>query len=208
MNSYFLFFSHFLKNPKAVGAAAPLSNGVIKQIVKYLNSHNIDRPRRILEVGAGIGNVTRAIIKLLAPQDRLEIIEINPEYTKFLNDHFGHNANVSIECLSIIDWKPDYQYDFIISTLPFNSFEPEFIEKIFSHYQMLLAPNGVLSYVEYIGLQEIGLAFAKGKKKQIIHKRKRLLKKLQNHCLIEKKQIYGNFLPCNIYHMDMHKSSG
>jgi phospholipid N-methyltransferase len=205
MNPYLLFFAHFLKNPKAVGAAAPLSQGVINQIVKYLKNQETTRPRRVLEVGAGIGNVTRSIMKLLTPQDSLDIVEINQEYCNYLNFHYGQHANVSIHCLSIIDWKPEEPYDFIISTLPFNSFDPQFVEEIFLHYQKLLTPNGVLSYVEYIGLQQIGLAFSKGEKKQAIYKRKHLLKNLQSRWLIEKKQIYGNFLPCNIYHMNMHK---
>jgi phosphatidylethanolamine/phosphatidyl-N-methylethanolamine N-methyltransferase len=205
MNPYVLFFSHFLKNPKTVGAAAPLSQGVIKQIVKYLKNNDSAAPRRILEVGAGIGNVTRFIVKLLNPQDQLEIVEINSEYCNFLNFHYGHYPNVAIHCLSIIDWKPDEPYDFIISTLPFNSFDPQFVKEIFLHYQKLLTPHGVLSYVEYIGLQQIGLAFSKGEKKRAIYKRKDLLRNLQKRCLIEKKQIYGNFLPCNIYHMNMNR---
>jgi phosphatidylethanolamine/phosphatidyl-N-methylethanolamine N-methyltransferase len=204
MNSYLLFFSRFLKDPKAVGAAAPLSKGVIKQIVKYLKIRSAVKPMRVLEVGAGIGNVTGSIIKLLRPDDQFDIVEINPDYCHFLHHRFGHFRHISIHCQSVVDWAAE-PYDFIISTLPFNSFDPSFVEEIFLHYQKLLKQNGILSYVEYMGLQQIHLAFAKGEKKQTIHKRKSLLQDLQNRCLIEKKQIYGNFLPCNIYHMDMHK---
>lgn len=204
-NPYFLFFSHFLKNPKAVGAAAPLSQGVIDQIVKPLNKRMRLSAVRILEVGAGIGNVTKSINKLLLPQDQLDIVEINSEYCRFLNERFAHQTNIAIHCLSITDWKPKQPYDFIISTLPFNSFDPAFVECIFHHYKKILKSNGVLSYVEYIGLQEINLVLSKGEKKKTIHKRKHLLQDLQNRCLIEKKQIFGNFLPCNIYHMSMHK---
>lgn len=205
MNPYFLFFSHFLKNPKAVGAVAPLSQAVINQIVKHFKIRGSTGPKRVLEVGAGIGNVTESIIKLLMPNDHLDIVEINQEYCDFLTLRFGHYPNASIHSLSVMDWKPQDPYDFIISTLPFNSFPPSFVEEIFSHYQDLLKPNGILSYVEYIGLQQISWAFSKGEKKQKIRKRKSLLQVLQNRCLIEKKQIYGNILPCNIYHMDMHK---
>jgi len=204
MNSYFLFFSHFLKSPKTVGAAAPLSQGVINQIVKHLKKRIRLSAVRILEVGAGIGNVTHSITKLLLPQDQLDIVEINPEYCQFLDQRFGKNTNVSIHCVSVIDWVPIQPYDFIISTLPFNSFDPLFVERIFAHYTKLLKPNGVLSYVEYMGLQDINLAFSKGKKRKIIHQRKHLLQDLQRRCLIEKKQIFSNFLPCNIYHMSMH----
>ena len=206
MNPYFLFFSHFLKNPKAVGAAAPLSQGVIDQIVKHLKKRMRLSAVRVLEVGAGIGNVTSSIAKLLLPQDQLDIVEINPDYCQFLHKRFGQHPNVAIHCLSVIDWKPEEPYDFIISTLPFNSFDPAFVEGIFSHYTTLLKPNGILSYVEYMGLQDLSLAFSKGEKKKSIHKRKHLLQNLQSRYLIEKKQIFSNFLPCNIYHMAMHKN--
>lgn len=204
MNSYFLFFSHFLKNPKAVGAAAPLSQAVIDQIVKHLEKRIRLKSVRILEVGAGIGNVTKSIAKLLLPQDQLDIVEINPEYCQFLEKRFDRHENVSIHCLSITDWQPEEQYDFIISTLPFNSFEPNFVEKIITHYTHLLKPTGILSYVEYMGLQDISLAFSKGEKKKIIHQRKHYLQDLHDRYLIEKKHIFSNFLPCNVYHMDMH----
>ena len=204
MHSYFLFFSHFLKSPKTVGAAAPLSRGVIQQIVKHLKKRTRFGGVRVLEVGAGIGNVTESIVKLLLPEDQLDIVEINPEYCHFLSQKFSRQPNVLIHCLSVTDWKPIESYDFIISTLPFNSFDPSFIENVFNHYTHLLKPSGVLSYVEYIGLQDIQLVFSKGEKRKIIHKRKHLLQDLRQRCLIEKKQIFGNFLPCNIYHMSMH----
>lgn len=206
MNPYFLFFSHFLKNPKAVGAAAPLSQAAVDQIIKHLKKRIRLSSIRILEVGAGIGNVTNSIIKQLLPQDQLDIVEINPEYCSFLRKHYGKHPNVSIHCLSIIDWAPAESYDFIISTLPFNSFDPLFVEDIFSQYTKLLKPNGILSYVEYMGLQDLSLAFSKGEKKKSIHKRKHLLQDLQDRCLIEKKPVFSNFLPCNIYHMSMHKN--
>ncbi len=204
MNPYLLFFSHFLKNPKAVGAAAPLSQAVIDQIVKHLKKRIRLQSIRVLEVGAGIGNVTKSILHLLLPQDQLDIVEINPDYCDFINKRFSAQANLSIHCLSITDWQPAESYDFIVSTLPFNSFEPAFVESIFNHYKKLLKPNGILTYVEYMGLQDIHLAFSKGEKKKIIHQRKHVLENIQNRCLIEKKQIYTNFLPCNIYHLSMH----
>lgn len=207
MNPYFLFFSHFLKNPKAVGAAAPLSKWAIEQMVKHFTERERSTPVRVLEVGAGIGNITQSIFNHLSPQDHLDIVEINPEYCNFLRLQFGNRENVSIHCLSITDWKPLEPYDFVISTLPFNSFHPQFVEQVFSHYKELLNPTGILSYVEYMGLQDLSLAFSKGLKRQIIHRRKHLLENLQNRCLIEKKQVFGNFLPCNIYHMSMHKSA-
>lgn len=203
MNRFLLFFSNFLKDPKSVGAVLPLSQSVIKELIKYIEKRDINKPCRILEVGAGIGNVSRAIIKSLGVNDHFDIIEIDKASCDLLNETFGNDPRVSIHCMSIIDWNPSYTYDFIISTLPFNLFEAEFVERIFSHYQKLLNRDGVMTYVEYVGLQQISLAVSKGAKRENVSKRLSLLEKMQSHYLIEKTDVFSNFLPCHVYHLSL-----
>lgn len=205
MNRFLLFLSSFLRNPKSVGAIFPLSQSVAKELIKYFTNRDLNKPCRILEVGAGIGNISGTIIKSLGPNDHFDIIEIDKVSCELLNQRFGKDPRVSIHCMSIVDWNPSNTYDFIISTLPFNAFEAEFIEKIFSHYQKLLNPDGVLTYVEYVGLQQIGFTFSTGEKRENIIKRISLLRELQSHYLIEKKTVLGNFLPCHVYHMKFHQ---
>lgn len=206
MKQYYLFFSNFLKDPKSVGAVVPLSQNVTKQLVKHFNNRNPKESSRILEVGAGIGNVTRSIVKCLTPQDHFDIVEIDPSCCQLLHRAFGDDPRLSIHCMSILDWQPTETYDFIISTLPLNSFNPKFVEEIFLHYQKFLKPNGVLTYVEYMGLQQISLAFSKGMKREVISKRISLLKEMHNRYLFEKKPVFSNFLPCHVYHMNMDAS--
>lgn len=205
MNQFLLFLSGFLKNPKSVGAVVPLSQSVAKELIKYFDMRDAKKRYRILEVGAGIGNVSSTIRDSLNPNDQFDIIEIDPACCKLLNQSFGKDARISVHCMSIMDWNPAYTYDFIISTLPLNMFETQFVERIFSHYKKLLSPEGVMTYVEYVGLQQISLAFSKGDKRKNISKRVALLKDLQNHYLIEKKNIFSNFLPCHVYHMKLHQ---
>lgn len=207
MNKFILFLSNFLKDPKSVGAIVPLSECVIKQLVKCVKNRDPQKPCRILEVGAGIGNVTSSIMKLLSPEDRFDIIEIEPDSCEVLKNSFSQDSRVSIQCMSVIDWMPDYKYDYIISTLPLNCFEPSFVEEIFLHYQQMLKADGILTYVEYMGLQQINLAFSQGSKRELISKRLALLKGLQKRYLVEKREVFCNFLPCHVYHMNMHTNA-
>lgn len=206
MNQFLLFFSNFLKDPKSVGAVVPLSQSVAKELIKNFANRDSSNPCRILEVGAGIGNVSRTIIKSLGKQDHFDIIEIDQACCELLDQSFGKDSRVTIHCMSIMDWNPSEKYDFIISTLPLNTFEAQFVEEIFMHYQKLLKPDGMLTYVEYVGLQQISLAFSKGEKREDIFKRLFLLRKLHNQYLVEKKSILSNFLPCHVYHMKLHRN--
>lgn len=204
MNPFLTFLSNFLRDPKIVGAVVPLSQSVAKELIKNFTGRNPSEPCKILEVGAGIGNISTEIIKSLGPNDHFDIVEIDKTCCDLMNQSFGGDAHVSIHCMSIMDWNPSYTYDFIISTLPLNVFESEFVEQIFLHYKKLLNPNGILTYVEYVGLQNLSLAFSKGAKRENISKRVSFLRKLHNKYLIEKKSIYSNFLPCHVYHMNLH----
>ncbi len=205
MNQFLTFLSNFLRDPKSVGAVVPLSQSVAKELIKNFTNRDRSRPCRVLEVGAGIGNISREIIHSLEAQDHFDVVEIDKGCCDVLNESFGGDSRVSIHCMSIMDWNPPFPYDFIISTLPLNVFETKFVEQIFLHYKKLLNPNGILTYVEYVGLQNLSLAFSKGAKRENISKRFSLLRELQKQYLIEKKIVYSNFLPCHVYHMKLHK---
>lgn len=204
MKKLFTFFSTFLKDPKNVGAIVPLSKRVAKELTKYFTLRSQTKSYRILEVGAGIGNISETIVQSLGPKDEFDIVEIDPKSCKILKELFKKDPRVTIHCLSIMDWKPRKNYDFIISTLPFNSFTAKFVKEIFQHYENLLRKKGVLSYVEYVGLQKIISAFANGKHQTDIKKRIHFLKKIKQQHLMEKKTVLLNFLPCHVYHLNLN----
>lgn len=199
------FLRHFLRNPLNVGALVPLSARVTEGITKFLRKRNLSQPCKILEVGAGTGSVTEGIIATLQENDRLDLVEIDTECCKILKSKFGHDPRIIIHCLSILDWKPDYHYDFIISTLPLNSFPPSTVTKIFTLYESLSSEEGVCTYVEYIALAKLALFFSIGENKQANKLRRQILENIQNRYLIEKESVLTNFLPCHVYHLKLKK---
>lgn len=202
---YGFFFRHFLRNPKDVGAIVPLSKSVADQLIKPLLQRSSKEAWKILEVGAGTGSVTRAIIERMNAKDSLDVIEIDEACSAYLQENFSTKKNVSVHCLSIFDWKPHYKYDFIVSTLPLNSFSPQLVTQLLKHYQQMSTKGALCTYVEYIGLESLSLVFATKNKRKVIHQRRKILSNFHSQHLLEKKRIYTNFLPCNVFCMRLHE---
>lgn len=201
---YKIFFQHFLRNPKNVGAIVPLSQSVADQLVSPLCERSDKKPWKILEVGAGTGSITQAIVANMKKQDSLDVVEIDEDCCKLLEEKFHNNKKVFVNCLSILDWNPSYQYDFIVSTLPMNSFSPEFVMTVLSYYQKITNKNAICTYVEYIGVEQLSLFFAKKEKRETILSRRKLLKNFHKEHLLKKIKVYTNFLPCYVYHLKLH----
>jgi phosphatidylethanolamine/phosphatidyl-N-methylethanolamine N-methyltransferase len=207
MDSFFL--RHFLRDPKNVGALFPLTKPVALEMIKILKLNGLQNkgarpPWRILEVGAGTGNISHEIQAHLLPQDRLDLIEIDQYCCELLKQKFQNDPRIQVHCLSILDWKPPYRYDLMISTLPLNSFSPQKVENILAHCQALGKENAFYSYVEYIGLEKIAKFFASRATRQAILQRRRILEQFQRQFLTEKVAVYPNILPCYVYHMQLH----
>lgn len=152
------FFQRFINNPTQVGAIAESSEGLAEAITTCTGSlKNTQTPcgKNMLEVGAGTGVFTQYIINNMTPSDTLDVVEYDPVFYKQLQNRFGKYPHVKIFRCSIADFKPAYQYDCIISGLPFNAFPPALVEKILHVYEQSLKPSGCFAYFEYIALPVI-----------------------------------------------------
>ncbi len=79
-----VFFRSLLLNPKAVGAVAPSSPRLSHLMASPVDPEN----PLVLEVGAGTGAVTRALLERNVHPDRLLIVERDPSMVKFLRRQF------------------------------------------------------------------------------------------------------------------------
>jgi phospholipid N-methyltransferase len=201
MRQQIQFIKHFLRNPIKVGAIAQLNDQVAISLVKYIKQSDSQKPIKILEVGAGYGNISEHVLQLVKADDIVDIVEVDEKCCQHLNTQFGKRKNVHIHCCSIQNWKPDYEYDFIISTLPFNSYPASFVENVINRYQDLSNDRTICSYVEYSGIGKIRESFAQGPKKSMIKARQKLLSEFKDKYLIDRNCILNNIPPCNVYHL-------
>ncbi|WP_380281109.1 hypothetical protein [Kitasatospora purpeofusca] len=77
------FLSEALRTFRLTGAVAPSGGDLVNALVVPATSRP-DRPISVLEVGAGTGAVTRRLVRVLRPGDRLHVVESNPRFVQRL----------------------------------------------------------------------------------------------------------------------------
>ncbi len=197
----FVFIKLFLAKPDSVGAIVPSSRFLANAVTKHINIFG--EPVRILEVGAGTGSMTVNILKKLRTQDKLDIVELDSDFCEILNEKFGKRKNVKINCVSILDWKPKYLYDYIISGLPFNAFSADFLKQVLKTYEGLIKPGGIISYFEYIALAKVKLFFLTGEKKNQYSKTITTTNDFVNKFEFDQDKVLANIPPACVHHLSI-----
>src|SRR5215813_985800 len=84
-----LFLKRWLRRPFAIGAVVP-SGRLLAEAMAEATLANLDgRDGHVVELGAGTGEVTKALLaKGIAPE-RLAVVERDPELSLFLRRHFA-----------------------------------------------------------------------------------------------------------------------
>jgi len=139
------FFRAFLKNWKEVGWPLQTSRDATKKICDAIN---FQQARRIVEIGAGTGNVTREVLKYLAPDGELIVFEVNSELCRYLGDIDDrrlvvHNAS-AIDMADVVSEKADY----IVSALPIATLSNASFVRFYQNVKAVLKDDG-----HYIQLQ-------------------------------------------------------
>ena len=129
-----------------------------RALARYVGSQQ--SARRVLEVGPGTGAVTSHIVKRLGEQDQLDLVELNSEFVRRLNERFASEdgfrnvaARARVLHQRLEDLPQDVQYDLIVSGLPLNNFPVADVEHILQVFKRLLRPGGTLSFFEYIAIR-------------------------------------------------------
>lgn len=217
--SFVSFVQGIFRDFERVGAIAQCSSSVATEISKHIDtiafSHANDsgQPLRILEAGGGCGALTSAIEKKLEHIDGayiLDVVEIDPEYAEILSKKFAHNPRVHIHCADVSTWNPGYQYDLIISSLPFTSLPDDLVLTIVDQFKKLVKKGGFVSYLEYIFLARLKLAYLKIKDlfvdthKNEFENKINYLSHFKKEFGIETKRVLLNVMPAQIHHLKMY----
>jgi len=79
-----LFFRQWLKNPLRVAALSPSG----AQLAGLMMNELPARSQRVVELGAGTGVFTRALLDSNIPPDKLLVVELNAELHEYLRQQF------------------------------------------------------------------------------------------------------------------------
>ena len=141
------------------------------------DSTSAGKPRRVLEVGPGTGSVTRAILRYLRPDDRLDAVELNRRFVDRLQLHLLHDPlfapyrdQVRVIHSAVEDLPGEGVYDHIVSGLPLNNFPGWQVRQIFQAYRRLLKPDGVLSYFEYVLIRQLKTPFVNRRERRRLYR--------------------------------------
>lgn len=89
-NERWQFFRQWLRHPISTAAISPSGARLVRAMVAEIPPE----AQRVIELGAGTGVMTRAILERdIAPQDLL-VFELNPELARYLEDVFRRCASV------------------------------------------------------------------------------------------------------------------
>ena len=83
-----LFLKRWLRRPLAIGAVIPSGRLLAGAMAKTTKAALEGRPGHVVELGAGTGEVTRALLAAGIAPERLALIERDPELAIFLRRHF------------------------------------------------------------------------------------------------------------------------
>lgn len=195
------FWRILLKHPEHVAAFSPCSKAVAHEICSIIQHRG--KPLRILEVGGGTGALTAGIVKNMQSGDMCDVIELLPAYCEILQEEFGRYPGVSIHCCSILDWQAQEPYDFIVCSLPFNTFDVKFVDKVLQYLKKSLKPGGKMSYVELMWISEWKKYFLAGDARQNLENTLEYMKKFRSQYCKKTVPIYWNFTPIEVHHLEI-----
>lgn len=146
------FLKEALHAPLRVGAVVPSSPRLAEMMARRAVA---DRPRQILEVGAGDGAITKALLAARSKETHLLICERSETFRPALEQLLADETNVTlfIDDVQALSDSWSGQIDVIVSGLPFASFSATLRHDLLAQFQTLLRSGGHFIAFQYTRFQ-------------------------------------------------------
>jgi phosphatidylethanolamine/phosphatidyl-N-methylethanolamine N-methyltransferase len=146
MLDIFIFFKVLVRNPRITGAILPSSNRLAKEMVSHVV---IDKRNLVLELGAGTGVVTAALLKMGVRPEKIIAIEFSEVLAKKLQKRFPeiHVIEGNAVYLDILIGEQESCVNTVISGLPLRSLPKAVSETILQKISALLPAGG--RYIQF-----------------------------------------------------------
>lgn len=187
---------------REVGALFESLPTTAHELCHYLRNIS-GKKRRILELGAGKGAVTKHIVKYLQEGDIFDIIELDENFCNHLAQEFPREKypQITIHAIDMLKFECKQPYDIIICTLPFNAFDGALVTAMLLKIETFTHENTYMSYIEYIAgstVRKIG-AFVSASIDEENHRREQLEK--FNHKRRICSKVVFNLPPTYVHHL-------
>jgi len=150
-SSAFVFARNFFKNPRMLGSVIPSSRFLIHQLLRDVDWNHA---RVIVELGPGVGTISREVLRQMRPDATLLAFEINDDFVRHLNENFadprlrvqhrsGAEVNDALRELGL--GKADY----VIAGIPFSIMSDEDRTAVLRNCHEALAEGGVMLVYQF-----------------------------------------------------------
>lgn len=144
------FFGTWMRHPLSMGAVAPSSARYCATMVAAATTH-LDGP--VLELGPGLGNVTRALLDAGVDPSRITSIEYDPDFARTLRQRFPEVNVVHGDGLDLDKTFADggeRRFAAILLAIPIVQFPQERRQALLASYFRRLLPGGNVTQLSYL----------------------------------------------------------
>jgi phosphatidylethanolamine/phosphatidyl-N-methylethanolamine N-methyltransferase len=146
MSGYGLFLRGLLQHPRDVSAPTPSSSALAAAIAAEVDP---GVPGLIVELGAGSGAVTEALLARVDPR-RLVAIETGEYFAALLRKRFSSILVIQGDALNLESYlPPGNAISAVVSGLPLLNFSPEARRRLIEKALQIQGPNGRFIQLSY-----------------------------------------------------------
>ena len=150
-----LFFARWIKSPLTLGAILPSSKNLSRFVASSVLEENralIRQKKYVLEIGAGTGSFTSALLEAGIPCDQIISVELDPKLFSYLQKRFPQVKTMCEDASKLHKILPDALRDNIatvVSGIPMMSLPAQVREAIIGSSFSLLGDTGLFYQFTY-----------------------------------------------------------
>lgn len=147
------FFKSWLQDPIGVASIAPSG-----RLLARLMANEIGPGARVIELGAGTGTLTEALLANGVRPDHVHLVEQNESFVRILRRRFPHTDVLPVNAADLASHLPQLigQVDFVVSGLPIVWLKRTIKARILGDAFELLRPSGRFHQFTYLGRPPVG----------------------------------------------------
>ncbi|QEG34259.1 class I SAM-dependent methyltransferase [Bythopirellula goksoeyrii] len=206
LSEYKTFWNEFRQTFHTTGAVLPSGRRLSRALASQVGRD--ERPRRILEVGPGTGAVTSEIVRRLGADDRLDLVELNERFVEILRRRLAEESawqsvatRVRVLQLPVEELPLDEKYECIVSGLPLNNFDCDFVRKVLEHFHCLAAEGCTLSFFEYVAIRNLKSLVSSRDERKRLHGIGQILKEELTDWEFQRQMVVANVPPAWVHHL-------
>jgi phosphatidylethanolamine/phosphatidyl-N-methylethanolamine N-methyltransferase len=144
-----LFFRRWIANPLKVGALLPSSRALARLVARNVE---IGPDDAVIEVGAGTGSITKALVSAGIPRDRLFVIEIDADLCTYLRKQFPQVQIIHGDAGRLLDIVPSRWHgrvSTVISGIPMITLPFDAQQRLIRSWFSITKPGGQMLQYTY-----------------------------------------------------------